>query len=46
MDLQTTIERYLAFWNEPSAERRAELLPEVFSSDASYQGPLLGGVCH
>lgn len=46
MDLRTTVDRYLAFWNESSSERRDDLLREVFAPNASYQGPLLAGVHH
>jgi hypothetical protein len=33
------IDRYCAVWNEPSAERRAELLDEVWARGASYTDP-------
>ena len=41
MDITTTIDAYMAFWNEPDAERRGPLLAQAFSEDARYQGPLL-----
>ena len=39
-----TMERYLAFWNEPDAARRADLIPQVFAEGARQLGPLLEGI--
>jgi hypothetical protein len=33
------IDRYCAVWNEPSPDRRAELLAQVWAHDATYTDP-------
>jgi hypothetical protein len=37
--LTDLIDRYCAVWNEPDANRRRELLTEVWATDASYTDP-------
>ncbi|BCJ60835.1 nuclear transport factor 2 family protein [Micromonospora endophytica] len=34
------VDRYLAVWNEPDAERRATAVAALFTTDASYTDPL------
>jgi SnoaL-like domain len=37
--LTELIDRYCAVWSEPSASRRAELLAQVWTQDATYTDP-------
>lgn len=39
-DASTTVQRYLAIWNEPDAAQRARLIAELWSADARYTDPL------
>ncbi|QRP49635.1 nuclear transport factor 2 family protein [Amycolatopsis sp. FDAARGOS 1241] len=39
-DVTTTVEQYIAIWNETDAERRRALVAEVFTPDVSYTDPL------
>jgi hypothetical protein len=39
-DVNSTIERYFAVWNETDQARRRELIAEAWSADASYLDPL------
>ena len=43
VDVQTVVDSYFAFWNEPDPARRTELAAEVFASEARYVGPLFAG---
>ncbi len=38
--LDTTVDAYFAMWNEPDAERRAELIEQAWTSDGRYVDPL------
>ena len=40
-DITTTVDRYLAAFNETDAERRRALVAEVFTEDAGYVDPLM-----
>jgi predicted alpha-1,6-mannanase (GH76 family) len=37
----TTVDTYLAMWNEEDAERRAELIERAWTADCHYVDPLL-----
>ncbi|WOT33683.1 nuclear transport factor 2 family protein [Streptomyces coeruleorubidus] len=39
-DLTTTVDRYLAIWNEADADKRAAAIAELFTADAPYIDPL------
>jgi hypothetical protein len=39
-DVSTTVDRYIALWNETSQEARVAGIAEVFSADATYTDPL------
>jgi len=39
-DASTTVQRYLAIWNEADAERRARLIAQLWATDARYTDPL------
>ncbi len=39
-DIQNVIERYIDVWNETDANRRRQLIGEVFADDAAYTDPL------
>ncbi|MFE9775089.1 nuclear transport factor 2 family protein [Streptomyces sp. NPDC005931] len=39
-DLTTTVNRYLAIWNEEDADKRAAAIAELFTADAPYIDPL------
>ena len=41
--MQTLVDRYLALWNEPDADRRSTLSPQVFAEGATYRDPLMEG---
>ena len=40
-DLATTVDTYLAMWNEEDPERRAEHIRRAWTTDGSYVDPLL-----
>jgi hypothetical protein len=40
-DIANIVQRYIDSWNETDAERRRELIAEVFTQDASYTDPLI-----
>jgi SnoaL-like protein len=40
-DVNNTIDRYIAIWNETDANRRRELIAQTWTSDASYVDPLV-----
>ena len=42
-DVNTVVDRYVAFWNESDAARRDALVADVFAPDAQYAGPLVEG---
>ena len=42
-DVATTIDNYIAAWNERDAERRRELVQRTFAEDADYVDPLMRG---
>jgi len=42
-DTNALIDRYIATWNEADADRRRALVTEVFTGDATYLDPLMGG---
>ena len=42
-DITTTVERYLALWNEPDPDARARLIATTFTDDATYVDPLMAG---
>ena len=46
MDTTELIERYIALWNEPDADRRSALIAQTFTEDARYRDPLMAGDGH
>src|SRR3954471_8305973 len=42
-DLTTTIDTYIAAWNEPAADRRRELVAATWADAATYLDPLMSG---
>jgi hypothetical protein len=42
-DLTTTIDTYIAAWNEPAADRRRELVAATWADDGTYLDPLMSG---
>jgi hypothetical protein len=42
----TTVDTYLAMWNEEDAARRAELITSAWSDDCRYADPLLEAAGH
>lgn len=40
------VDLYIAVWNEPDAARRAGLINELWTADASYRDPLMQGEGH
>ena len=40
-DVITTVDTYLAMWNEPDAAARAELIERAWIEDGRYRDPLL-----
>jgi hypothetical protein len=42
-DIATTVDRYIAMWNETDSERRRALVAETVTEDASYVDPLMTG---
>jgi SnoaL-like domain len=45
-DFTTTIDTYLAMWNEPDAERRAGLIEQAWASGGRYVDPMLDAEGH
>jgi hypothetical protein len=45
-DITDTVETYLAMWNEPEAERRAELIAQAWAPDGAYLDPALQATGH
>lgn len=45
-DIDPTIDRYLAIWNETDASRRRALIAATWTEDATYLDPLMGGEGH
>ena len=45
-DVSTTIDNYIAIWNEADAERRRRLIARTWSEDATYVDPLMSGEGH
>jgi hypothetical protein len=41
--IAATVDKYIATWNEPDAERRAALAAEVWTEDGTYLDPLMRG---
>jgi len=41
MSTNDLIERYIATWNEQNADRRREMIDEIWADDASYVDPLV-----
>lgn len=42
-DINRTVDRYVAIWNEGDADRRRALIAETWTDDASYVDPLMTG---
>jgi hypothetical protein len=42
-DIATTIDRYIAAWNEPDDARRRAIVGETWAEDGSYLDPLMAG---
>lgn len=42
-DITTTVDRYIAIWNETDADRRRALIAQTWADDASYVDPLMSG---
>jgi SnoaL-like domain len=40
-DINTTIDRYIAIWNETDAGRRQDLIVQTWTEDATYVDPLV-----
>lgn len=45
-DVDATIDRYIATWNETDADRRRELIGQTWTEDGSYLDPIMGGEGH
>src|SRR2546422_10225120 len=45
-DVTTTVETYLAMWNETDPARRARLIEEAWTGDARYVDPVLEAEGH
>src|SRR4051794_33630335 len=45
-DITSTVNDYLAGWNEPDPERRRALIAQAFAEDARYLDPLMAGEGH
>lgn len=41
--IATTVDRYIALWNETDAERRRALVADTFAEDGTYVDPLASG---
>src|SRR3712207_4968499 len=42
-DITTTIDSYIAAWNEPAADRRRALVAATWAEDGTYTDPLMSG---
>jgi hypothetical protein len=42
-NIASTVDSYIASWNEPDEERRRELVARTFTEDGSYVDPLMSG---
>jgi hypothetical protein len=42
-NIAATVDKYIATWNEPDAERRRALAGEVWTDDGTYLDPLMRG---
>lgn len=42
-DATQVVERYIAMWNEPDADKRRELVAQTVTEDARYLDPLMAG---
>ena len=42
-DITTTIDNYIAAWNEPAPDRRRELVAGTWAEDGTYLDPLMAG---
>ena len=42
-DIATTVDAYIAMWNETDAERRRAIVARAMAEDASYVDPLMTG---
>ncbi len=42
-DLTSTIDTYIAAWNEPAADRRRDLVAQTWADDGTYLDPLMSG---
>ena len=42
-DVTTTIDRYIAVWNETDPVRRRGLIADTWTADASYLDPFMAG---
>lgn len=45
-DATTTVDTYLAMWNEPDPAKRAELIERAWSADGRYLDPVLEAEGH
>ena len=45
-DVTTTVDTYLAMWNETDPGRRAELIEQAWAADGTYVDPLLQAEGH
>jgi SnoaL-like protein len=45
-DVSTVVDDYIAMWNEPTAERRREIIVRTWSDDATYLDPIMAGDGH
>jgi hypothetical protein len=45
-ELNTLVNRYIEAWNEADADRRRELVAEVWTEDGTYLDPLMSGAGH
>ena len=45
-DVTTTVDTYLAMWNEPDAGRRAKCIEQAWADDGTYVDPALDAVGH
>jgi hypothetical protein len=42
-DIATTVDRYIAAWNEPDDQRRRAIVGETWADDGTYLDPLMAG---
>jgi SnoaL-like protein len=45
-DVTTTVDTYLAMWNEQDASRRGELIEQAWTKDGAYLDPALEATGH